>query len=202
MRGRRTGDARRLGRCAPDQRRPGHPWGRAGVRLPVLRRRNCPSTASPRRRAACSGLLGAADLVAALQEAWTESQGRPAGTRRPGRPRLTATAPNRKWLTDITENWTAEGKLYLCAMKDCHSNKIVGYAVGDRMKADARLNGAGKFERCSRRRTAGRTWSTRTAQQSRRDEPVSIVRRHQQHTAGLGTRLVCGTDRRVERDPP
>ena len=31
---------------------------------------------------------------------------------------FTATAPNRLWLTDITEHRTAEGKLYLCAVKD------------------------------------------------------------------------------------
>lgn len=29
-----------------------------------------------------------------------------------------ADAPNRLWLTDITEHWTAEGKLYCCAIKD------------------------------------------------------------------------------------
>jgi len=49
---------------------------------------------------------------------------------------FTAERPNLKWLTDITEHPTSEGKLYLCAIKDCHSNKIVGYAIGDRMKAD------------------------------------------------------------------
>jgi transposase InsO family protein len=49
---------------------------------------------------------------------------------------FTAERPNTKWLTDITEHPTAEGKLYLCAIKDCYSNKIVGYAIGDRMKAD------------------------------------------------------------------
>ncbi len=49
---------------------------------------------------------------------------------------FTAERPNVKWLTDITEHWTGEGKLYLCAIKDCHSNKIVGYALGDRMKAE------------------------------------------------------------------
>ena len=32
---------------------------------------------------------------------------------------FTATGPNRLWLTDITEHATAEGKLYLCAVKDC-----------------------------------------------------------------------------------
>jgi putative transposase len=31
---------------------------------------------------------------------------------------FTATAPNRLWLADITEHRTAEGKLYLCAIKD------------------------------------------------------------------------------------
>ena len=28
-----------------------------------------------------------------------------------------------------------EGKLYLCAIKDVRSNKIVGYSIDDRMKA-------------------------------------------------------------------
>jgi transposase InsO family protein len=31
---------------------------------------------------------------------------------------FTADGPNRLWLTDITEHPTAEGKLYLCAVKD------------------------------------------------------------------------------------
>jgi putative transposase len=43
--------------------------------------------------------------------------------------------PNAVWLTDITEHPTAEGKLYCCAIKDCFSNRIVGYAVGERMTA-------------------------------------------------------------------
>ncbi len=43
--------------------------------------------------------------------------------------------PDAVWLTDITEHPTAEGKLYLCAIKDCFSNRIVGYAIGDRMTA-------------------------------------------------------------------
>jgi len=48
---------------------------------------------------------------------------------------FTATAPNVKWLTDITEHPTGEGKLYLCAVKDCYSNKIVGYSIDSRMKS-------------------------------------------------------------------
>jgi putative transposase len=39
------------------------------------------------------------------------------------------------WLTDITEHATAEGKLYLCALKDVCSNRIVGYSMDSRMTA-------------------------------------------------------------------
>jgi putative transposase len=53
---------------------------------------------------------------------------------RPGRD-FTATRPDQKWLTDITEHPTAEGKLYLCAVKDCYSGRIVGYSIDSRMKA-------------------------------------------------------------------
>lgn len=53
---------------------------------------------------------------------------------RPGRD-FTASRPNEKWLTDITEHHTAEGKLYLCAIKDCYSGRIVGYSIDSRMKA-------------------------------------------------------------------
>jgi transposase InsO family protein len=48
---------------------------------------------------------------------------------------FTATEPNRKWVTDITEHPTAEGKLYCCAIKDLFSNRIVGYALDERMTA-------------------------------------------------------------------
>jgi transposase InsO family protein len=48
---------------------------------------------------------------------------------------FTAAKLNELWLTDITEHWTGEGKLYLCAIKDVRSNKIVGYSIDDRMKA-------------------------------------------------------------------
>jgi transposase InsO family protein len=41
--------------------------------------------------------------------------------------------PNQIWLTDITEHPTGEGKLYLCAIKDVCSRRIVGYALGERM---------------------------------------------------------------------
>jgi putative transposase len=46
---------------------------------------------------------------------------------------FTAPGPNRLWLTDITEHPTAEGKLYLCAVKDVWSRRIVGYSIDERM---------------------------------------------------------------------
>ncbi len=46
-----------------------------------------------------------------------------------------ADAPNRLWLSDITEHRTGEGKLYLCAVKDVFSNRIIGYSIDSRMKS-------------------------------------------------------------------
>jgi putative transposase len=42
---------------------------------------------------------------------------------------------NAIWLTDITEHPTVEGKLYVCSIKDLFSNRIVGYAIAERMTA-------------------------------------------------------------------
>jgi putative transposase len=49
--------------------------------------------------------------------------------------RFTASGPDRTWLTDITEHPTGEGKLYLCAIKDAWSTRIVGYSMSSRMTA-------------------------------------------------------------------
>lgn len=47
----------------------------------------------------------------------------------------TANRPNVFWLTEFTEQWTKEGRLYLCAVKDVWPNRIVGYSIGDRMQS-------------------------------------------------------------------
>ena len=49
---------------------------------------------------------------------------------------FTAERPNQLWLTDITEHGTDEGNLYLCAIKDVHSNRIVCYSLDSRMTAE------------------------------------------------------------------
>jgi transposase InsO family protein len=46
-----------------------------------------------------------------------------------------APTTNQVWLTDITEQHTGEGKLYLCAIKNVCSNRIVGYSIDNRMTA-------------------------------------------------------------------
>ena len=48
---------------------------------------------------------------------------------------FTAVSLDELWFTDITEHPTSEGKLYLCAIKDACSTRIVGYAMADRMTA-------------------------------------------------------------------
>ena len=53
---------------------------------------------------------------------------------------FTADDVNELWLTDITEHPTGEGKLYLCAIKDVFSGRIVGYSISDRMKARLAVN--------------------------------------------------------------
>lgn len=54
---------------------------------------------------------------------------------------FTAEKPNQLWLTDITEHrTTTDGKLYLCAVKDVFSNKIVGYSIDSRMKSSLAVN--------------------------------------------------------------
>ncbi len=77
---------------------------------------------------------------------WWSVFGKKRGTngKRPGPPShddlvrrdFTAGRANQPWLTDITKHPTGEGKLYLCAIKDVYSNRIVGYSISDRMKSD------------------------------------------------------------------
>lgn len=74
--------------------------------------------------------------LCAPQPIWSMFAKKRALTRRAGPPvhddlvqrRFTAAAPNQLWLTDITEHPTAEGKLYLCAIKGMRSGRIVGYS--------------------------------------------------------------------------
>jgi putative transposase len=49
---------------------------------------------------------------------------------------FTATAPNQKWLTDITYLATQEGWVYLAAVLDVFSRKIVGWSMSERIDTE------------------------------------------------------------------
>jgi putative transposase len=49
---------------------------------------------------------------------------------------FSATAPNQKWVGDITYLWTDEGWLYLATVIDLYSRRVVGWAMSERMTAE------------------------------------------------------------------
>ena len=49
---------------------------------------------------------------------------------------FTAEEPNSKWLSDISEVPTADGKLYIVPVFDCFDGKIVGLAMDDNMRKE------------------------------------------------------------------
>ena len=48
---------------------------------------------------------------------------------------FTATDPNTKWLTDISQMQCKDGKLYLCCVLDCYDAAIVGLSMDTNMRA-------------------------------------------------------------------
>ena len=63
----------------------------------------------------------------------TKPSGRPpAGTQNQLERDFTATAPNTKWVTDITYIRTAEHWLYLCVVVDLYSGLVVGWSMSPR----------------------------------------------------------------------
>lgn len=100
--------------------------------------------------AAGEGMSGRTAWRIYRDNAWWSVFGkkRPKNAKKPGPPvhddlvrrDFTARAPNRLWLTDITEHATGQGKLYLCAVKDAFFGRIVGYSIDHRMKARLAVN--------------------------------------------------------------
>jgi len=54
--------------------------------------------------------------------------------------RFTVTAPDRLWLTDITEHPTKEGKLYCAAVMDAFSRRIIGWSIADHLRTELVLD--------------------------------------------------------------
>ena len=94
---------------------------------------------------------------------------------------FTADAANTLWLADITEHWTGEGKLYLCAIKDVYSNRIVGYSIDSRMKsrlAVAALDNAVARRLAESAEVAGCVLHTDRGSQFRSRKFVRALNRH------------------------
>jgi putative transposase len=124
--------------------------------------------------------------LCSLQRIWSVFAKKKGLTRRPGPPvhddlvnrNFTAEGRDQTWLTDITEHPTAEGKLYLCAVKDVWSGRIVGYSMDSRMKAGlavAALNNAAGL----RGRPAGTVVHSDRGSQFRSRKYVHALHRHQ-----------------------
>ena len=47
-----------------------------------------------------------------------------------------APAPNRVWVTDMTYIWTWEGWLFLAAIVDIFSRRVVGWAMADHLRTE------------------------------------------------------------------
>lgn len=47
---------------------------------------------------------------------------------------FTARRPNEKWVTDLTYVWTAEGWLYVAAVIDLYSRRVVGWSTGESLE--------------------------------------------------------------------
>ncbi len=108
---------------------------------------------------------------------------------------FTATAPNQLWLTDITEHHTDEGKLYLCAIKDVYSNRIVGYSIDSRMKshiAVAALDNAVARRQADGADLAGCLLHTDRGSQFRARKMVHRLNRH--HMVGSMGRVGAAGD--------
>src|SRR5258707_12271172 len=67
---------------------------------------------------------------------------------------FTATAPHRKWVTDITYLPTAEGWVYLAVVLDLFSRKVVGWAISSSLATE--LVSAALRQAVESRRPAGK----------------------------------------------
>ncbi|MFC5677090.1 IS3 family transposase [Aeromicrobium endophyticum] len=109
---------------------------------------------------------------------------------------FTADQPDQLWLADITEHWTAEGKLYLCAIKDVWSNRIVGYSIDSRMKSSLAV---AALENAVRRRddVAGTICHSDRGSQFRSRKFVRALNRHDM-VGSMGKVGACGDNAAME----
>ena len=70
--------------------------------------------------------------------------------------RFVADAPDRLWVTDITQHPTAEGWVYAAVVLDVWSRRVIGWAIADHLKTDLVVD-ALDMARWRRRPPAGQT---------------------------------------------
>jgi transposase InsO family protein len=61
-------------------------------------------------------------------------------------------APNQLWVMDVTEHPTGEGKVYLAAVLDAYSRRVVGRSIADRIRARRRRAPDGRLAAPTTRR--------------------------------------------------
>jgi putative transposase len=109
---------------------------------------------------------------------------------------FTARRPNELWLADITEHRTGEGKLYLCAVKDVYSNRIIGYSIDSRMKSRIAVNALNNAV-ARRGDVAGCVLHTDRGSQFRSRKLASALHRH--HMVGsMGRVGAAGDNAKIE----
>jgi putative transposase len=108
---------------------------------------------------------------------------------------FTAERANQMWLTDITEHWTDEGKLYLCAIKDVWSTRIVGYSIDSRMTADLAV--AALRNAVALRDLDQTTLHSDRGSQFRSRKFVQLLR-HEGITGSMGRVGACGDNAAME----
>ncbi len=94
---------------------------------------------------------------------------------------FSASAPNTKWVTDITAIETAEGDLYLAGVVDIYSRMAVGWAMGN-------WRGRAIGHQCSHDGCEQTTTTSRFAASLRSWQPI-----HESRISGSFEQLWCGS---------
>lgn len=85
---------------------------------------------------------------------------------------FTALEPERKWVTDITEVATLEGKLFLCVVLDLYSKLVIGWSMHHRQDRQMVIRAVEMaiWQRQGKRKAIVGAWTT--------PAPVDISRPH------------------------
>ena len=99
------------------------------------------------------GLVGAAKRR--FRATTDSNHAHPDRAERARRETSTRRRPNRVWVTDMTYVWTGEGWLYLAAILDLFSRRVVGWATSEHLRPDAALDALWAWLSATRQPDAG-----------------------------------------------